>query len=584
MFSRCRAAVYLLALGLLALLSAAPLPGTAQAPVFDRAQVVGAAPAGGGTSSVRTVVLDAQGNQYVAGTFNGTVSFGAFSLTSANPVSSSDVDAYVGKLDAQGTWRWVAPAAGMGRVYIGSVVVDATGNVYVGGSFTSPQLQLGARTLNNSSNQAEAFVAKLDAQGTWLWARRAGGTGSDGVSGLALRGPTLYVGGGFGSVTADFGATVLTNNYTVSDGRTDVFVADMNAATGAWGSVISAGGPGTDIVLAMTQDGRGNLYFTGQLSGSFTGTSATFGSTTLTTRTGSSVPFVAKLAPGRGWRWAAAPDNGFNTRGSGGSNAIVVDGQGQVTVSGSFNSPNLRFGPTSLSATGPADLDGNLPGDGFVAQLDSTGAWRWARQSSGSGNDFASGLSVDGFGNVTTAVTFRQTATFGPTTLASNSGQNIAVVQFSPAGTWSWVQRGVAGSGGITVLADNGAGRLYLGGTFINATADFGSWGLVGNSSPGNNTTMGTGFLARLSAPALATTTGRLAAAFSVYPNPARGEAWVSGLPPRTAVLLLDAVGRRVAAGVVPMSGPLRLALPLALPAGVYVVRAAGHSQRLLVQ
>ena len=33
-----------------------------------------------------------------------------------------------------------------------------------------------------------------------------------------------------------------------------------------------------------------------------------------------------------------------------------------------------------------------------------------------------------------------------------------------------------------------------------------------------------------------------------------------------------------------PAAGPLRLALPAALPAGVYVVRGGGHARRLLLE
>ncbi|GAB2940672.1 hypothetical protein GCM10027048_01320 [Hymenobacter coalescens] len=557
------------------LLGGLPLVAQGQAPpVFERAQVIGAAPAGLGNSSVRALVLGAQGRQYVAGTFSGTVQFGPTTLTSAG-----GQDAYVGCLDANGTWLWAAPAGGAGEDGALSLQVDAAGHAYVGGWFRSAQLQLGPRTLNNSSNQPEAFVAKLDANGNWLWARRAGGTGGEYVTGLALVGTTLHAAGTFASVTADFGPATLTNYYTRSDFLTDIFLARIDASTGAWLDVMKAGGLGNDNVSDMTCDSQGALYLTGM----YDGTSSAFGSLTLSAPGSMSKPFVAKLAPNRTWRWATAGDAGRNIRGGASGGAIVVDGQGRVTIAGTFVSPDLRFGAVaSLGATGPADLDGYLPGDGFVAQLDSLGAWRWAHQSSGPGNDGAGALAVDGFGHVTAAVTFERTAAFGPTSLSSAGGRNTALVRFDTNGAWQWVLRA---GGSANALLDDGAERLYLGGTFTEATADFGPFNLPGNPRASGSLAIGTGFLARLGPAALAAAGATRARAFAVFPNPARAYVDLSGLPPGSTVQVYDALGRAVAAGAAPAGGGvLRLALPATLPAGVYLVRAAGRTQRLLVE
>ena len=70
-----------------------------------------------------------------------------------------------------------------------------------------------------------------------------------------------------------------------------------------------------------------------------------------------------------------------------------------------------------------------------------------------------------------------------------------------------------------------------------------------------------------------------------MWPNPAGGGAvWVQGPNPGQAVRVLDALGRRVGSGRMPASGPLRLALPAALPPGLYVVQGAGQAQRLVVE
>ena len=84
-----------------------------------------------------------------------------------------------------------------------------------------------------------------------------------------------------------------------------------------------------------------------------------------------------------------------------------------------------------------------------------------------------------------------------------------------------------------------------------------------------------------------ATTAGREAAAFSLYPNPARGTVTVAG-PPFARAVVLDAVGRTVWAQPTADAGRATLLLP-ALPPGVYTVRltlpnGATVGRRLLLE
>jgi hypothetical protein len=92
-----------------------------------------------------------------------------------------------------------------------------------------------------------------------------------------------------------------------------------------------------------------------------------------------------------------------------------------------------------------------------------------------------------------------------------------------------------------------------------------------------------TNFVLTATAPASAA-----AAAFSLYPNPARGAVRVVGPAFRQAELL-DALGRTVWHQPAAEAGRPLLALPATLPAGLYLVRltlAAGGtvSRRLVVE
>ena len=100
-------------------------------------------------------------------------------------------------------------AVGGNYSIVSATAVDAAGNVYLAGKFTNT-VTLGGITLT-SAGQYDIFVAKFSpVSNQILWAQRAGGTGFDGATALAMSGTSVYVGGAFSSPTAGFGATPLT--------------------------------------------------------------------------------------------------------------------------------------------------------------------------------------------------------------------------------------------------------------------------------------------------------------------------------------------------------------------------------------
>ena len=73
--------------------------------------------------------------------------------------------------------------------------VDQAGNVYITGYF-SGTLTLGTTTLESAGSD-DIFVAKYDATGTPLWAKRAGGAAQDQAFGVAVSGSAVYISGIF---------------------------------------------------------------------------------------------------------------------------------------------------------------------------------------------------------------------------------------------------------------------------------------------------------------------------------------------------------------------------------------------------
>jgi hypothetical protein len=71
---------------------------------------------------------------------------------------------------------------------------------------------------------------------------------------------------------------------------------------------------------------------------------------------------------------------------------------------------------------------------------------------------------------------------------------------------------------------------------------------------------------------ALAITTPQAGVALSIWPNPARTQVQVDDLPPGQRVSVYDTLGKILVTGVAPATGPMQLALPAPVAAGLYVV------------
>ena len=354
---------------------------------------------------------------------------------------------------------------------------DDNGNVYVVGNFTG-SVAFGNTTLV-SAGSSDVFVAKwnLGAR-TYLWARRAGGTGIEDVGAVAVSGSSVYIAGRFFSPAAAFGPVTIGTLTGGSD--SDVFVAKLTDA-GSSGRFVwaqRAGGSSYDAANALAVEGT-SVY----VAGSFEGGAADFGGTTLASAGGSDV-FVAKLVdagPSASFAWAQR---------AGGSNyddasALAVSG-GTVYVGGGFRSGSAAFGGTVLANAVPAATSP----DAFVAKLIDAGAsasFRWALGAGGTGQDGVRALALRGTSLYATGYFESPTIGFGASTLA-NAGQGDAFVaklaDTGPSGAFVWAQ-GVGGPGYEqgSALALNGT-SVYVAGAFSSATLAFGGTVLGGAGSP----------------------------------------------------------------------------------------------------
>ncbi|WP_247232093.1 SBBP repeat-containing protein [Telluribacter sp. SYSU D00476] len=238
----------------------------------------------GGTDSdgVSDIAVDENGNAYIIGSFTGTATFGAFTLTAVAHSRATDSNLFVVKYNSAGEALWVRQESGMGSFGSG-IAVDGSGNVYVTGT-----IYIGAFT-------PDIHIAKYTTTGEIQWSGfigRMGGTEYGADIAVDKNGNVYVIGRTHGS---QIGIGKRTSSGLVSVdidivhyGDDDIIVVKFdNNGNLYWAR--SAGGPGDDVGLGIAVDEQGTAYTTGYFPGT-----ATFGTTTLTS-SGDIDVFVAKF-------------------------------------------------------------------------------------------------------------------------------------------------------------------------------------------------------------------------------------------------------------------------------------------------
>jgi hypothetical protein len=212
---------------------------------------------GSSTDNVRGIAVDGEHNIYLAGGFSNPMDFGPLQI---NPVDSYDI--YLAKANSGGTWIWASIAAGNGPDNVSALAVEAGGCSYLTGYFNS-SCAFGGHILS-SAGDTDAYIAKADSSGAWVWAARAGGNGDDTGSDVCLNAE------GNVCLTGSFeAAAMIGNSAFTAFGTEDSFLATLDPNS-TWLSSIHWGGSGYDTanIDAVATDPWSNYY----VCGTFTGT------------------------------------------------------------------------------------------------------------------------------------------------------------------------------------------------------------------------------------------------------------------------------------------------------------------------
>ncbi len=170
---------------------------------------------------------------YVSGIFSGTANFNTPSANGSNEITSmGGHDIFIAKYNKNGNFQWARRAGGADyeTAYYGVAINES--RLYITGGFRGTA-NFNTPSLNGineiiSAGDRDIFLAMYDDEGSFKWAIRAGGEGSDMSWGIALNGDDIYITGAF-SQTANFNnPSASGSNEITSLGVSDVFLAKYN--------------------------------------------------------------------------------------------------------------------------------------------------------------------------------------------------------------------------------------------------------------------------------------------------------------------------------------------------------------------
>lgn len=366
--------------------------------------------------------------------------------------SGSGFSSFVARYDAAGSLLWAKRAAVSGEPSIAHVKVDPSGGVIVCGLFTGTVDFGGGAIAASSGSSGDLFVARFASDGSYAWARTYGGTASKSAAGLAVDGDSVVMVGAFdGSLT--FGTQTLT-----TQGAQDIY-AFSHALDGTPRWARSYGGVSTDRAVGVALQ-NGEVWINNLFAGTVDfggGPVASSGQLDLILLT------LNKDGQLRSTRRAGGAGSDEPSR------APAVDRCGNATITGYFqNQTDLGGGP----------LIGTTPITGFIARYAGDGSHVFSRTLNGVGA-LGNNTALGPDNSIWILGSYRSALTLGSIALQGAGSEDLFVTRIKPDGTHLWA-RGFGGSGedsadSIAVGAD---GSAYIAGQFVN-TVDFGGTALT---------------------------------------------------------------------------------------------------------
>ena len=358
-------------------------------------------------------------------------------------------------------WNWETNCGNSSSDKTLDVALGSDGSIYSCGFFNDNGT-FGSIQLNNNSYSKDAFIAKQDKLGNYIWVNYLNSGLDDRALGVCVDKDDNVI------ITGTFWSSLTVGPYYLQGSADSPFIVKYNSSgTLLW--AVTGGGNGDDHGFDMVTDNAGDIYLTGFLSTHYgpPTCTATFGSLPSFSYS-DSIAFIAKLSATGTWQWVHTFDGADVQR----DNDIAIDNSGGLYVVGGFHGQNQYFGPIPLSSN-------NNSRDIFVVKYDLNGNFQWVNQVGGYADDRANGItySSDGFLYITGE--FRAEIFFDGDTLnnyGGPGGKDIFVAKMDQQGGWKWASRAGSKSGGESgrAIVTNNRNCIFVTGQCKGDTVQFG--------------------------------------------------------------------------------------------------------------
>ena len=313
--------------------------------------------------------VDGSGNVYLAGTTNSSTAIatsGAFQTS-----ISTGQDAFLSKLDDSGSVIWSTYYGGTSFDLGKACGVDGSSNVYLAGHTMSDNLATSGSYQTSRGGGEDVFMVKFNSSGARQWASYFGGTSTDNLVQMSVKGSSVFLAGLTFSTSG-----IATSGAAQSSlgGSSDGFLAVFNTSgQRQWSTYY--GGSSIDNCTWATSDQQGNVYLTGYTSSS--NNIATSGGHQTSFGSGSSDAFLVKFNSSGSRQWGTYYGGNSQER----SYGCAIDTANNVYLVGNSGSSSgiATSGSYQASLSGLNDI--------FLVKFNTSGVRQWGTYYGGTGND-----------------------------------------------------------------------------------------------------------------------------------------------------------------------------------------------------
>ena len=392
--------------------------------------------------SIEDSISFQNGTTAVVGSFESYINFGYDFPGPQSTNGQGDTDFFIAWLDDNGTWQSGISGGSPGIDMIKSIEKLSSGDIVVSGTYCYETIDeecsltlegLDPINKTNDGDDGNVFLARMSADGIWLWATQIESPSLVHEFSLTVN---IYDEIHLGAI---FTGIIEFNSQIIPGGDAPNLIIAIFDEQGQPINAINAASPqGIEFIGSLCTDAIGNTYV------ALTFFEEIMFDQIMLNGTGFADIAIARF-DSTGWLWAQS--------GGGEAEDLAWDCDGSesgVTVVGEYQG-NASFGNYSTESSQWVD--------GFIVSLNEEGEWTSFQKISGIGSDRINSVLVNQFGEITIAGITSGGFTIGQDTLQDIDGNtdvyhyDVFVAHADVNETWQWaVIAGGQGNDGLTSL------------------------------------------------------------------------------------------------------------------------------------